>query len=96
MNRLSVPMIERYLQEYSLGIEMWAPDIGDTDQVYGARVLLHDVLADLSPAQLHRLEVADARAIAFFAAHRNARTFDVAMLRDIATLIDSERLRQAA
>ncbi len=94
MNRLSARQIERYLQEYSLGIDGWAPGIGDTDQVYGARRLLQD--AALTPAQERLLAGIDARAAALWATHRESPDYDALMLRDIVALGDAPVIRKAA
>lgn len=42
MNTLSAEQIEKYLNEYSLGINLWDNDAGDTFLILGARELFMD------------------------------------------------------
>lgn len=88
--------LERYLREYSVDLDFWSSDMGDTHEALGAREILEANKASLTAAMRHHLDVLDTKAITLLATYRGPETWDVTMLRDIVRLAESSRSRHAA
>jgi hypothetical protein len=96
MNTLSAEQIEKYLNEYSLGIDLWDNDAGDTFLILGARELLHGSLTNLNQEQLNRLIAVDKKAEKLLLDYSGQETFDVKMLNDIVEIVRHGVLSKAA
>lgn len=95
MNTLSVQKLEKYLRAYSLDIEHWANDMGDTDEALGSREILEANRAELTPEMQVDLVNLDAKAKRLLDAYHGPETWDVKMLRKIVD-IGLKNYRQAA
>lgn len=91
----SAQKIVRCLRGYSLCVEHWAPDMGETSADVGYRQALHDLRAELSPEQRQAMAVADARAIELHTRHKGQPDpyFDIGALGEIVSIIETEHAR---
>lgn len=96
MNAALMTKLERYLQEYSVDLDFWASDMGDTHETLGAREILEANSASLTPAMRNRLDGLDAKARQLLDAYRGPETWGVVMLRDIVKIAQSGGTRHAA
>ena len=88
--------LERYLHEYSVDLDFWSSDMGDTHEALGAREILEANRASLTAAMRHHLDVLDAKAKDLLSNYRGPETWDVTMLRDIVRLAESSGSSRAA
>lgn len=88
--------MDKFLNEYSLGIDLWDNEAGDTFLILGARELLHRSLTNLNQEQLNRLIAADKKAEKTLLDYSGADTFDVKMLKDIVEIVRYGVLSKAA
>lgn len=86
--------LDRYLHEYSVDLDFWSSDMGDTHEKLGAREILETNRASLTAAMRHHLDVLDAKAKRLLATYRGPETWDVTMLRDIVRLAESAGSRR--
>lgn len=91
MNTTSPKSTVDYLRSYSLDVECWDEDMGDSDQMLGHREVLHAHLAELSDAEHDQLMQLDARVTALAGEHSDTPGWDAVMLRKTAELIERER-----
>lgn len=96
MNIVSAKEIEKYLSEYSLGIDYWDNQAGDTFLILGARELLQNNLSSFNKEQCDILKAIDLKAQNTLLNYNGDETFDVQMLRDIVAVINHGSLEQAA
>ncbi|MBM3654714.1 MAG: hypothetical protein FJX06_18200 [Alphaproteobacteria bacterium] len=95
MTTLSIQQLEKYLKAYSLDLEYWANDMGDTDETLGSRELLEERRSELTPVMLEKLISLDNKAKQLLDDYQGPDTWDVKMLRKIVEL-GSRSYRQAA
>ena len=91
MNTTSRKSTADYLRSYSLDVECWDEDMGDSDQMLGHREVLHARLNELSVVELAQLTQIDERLVALADEHSETPGWDALMLRKTAELIQSER-----
>ena len=95
MTTLSMQTLEKYLLAYSLDIEYWANDMGDTDEALGSREILEAHRHELTQPMLERLLAQDTKAKRILDVYRGPETWDVKMLRKIVDL-GTGQYRQAS
>lgn len=99
MTMKSHKTIAQRLLSYSVYVEQWDEEAGDTHLLLGFREMLRDHASELSAAQLNEMHLVDERVLALVTANSTAQGWDIAMLRKTAELIEQERakaLRHAA
>lgn len=81
------------LRGYSLGVEFWSPDFGETGNVFDDRTFLHDVRDQLTAEQRAEMVRADERAKSLYFQHREGFDpyGDIFWLYKVVVLIESER-----
>ena len=95
MTTLSMQKLEKYLNAYSLDIEYWANDMGDTDEALGSREILEAHRHELTPAMLERLIRLDTKAKRMLDDYQGPDTWDVKMLREVVAIAYPEYRRAA-
>lgn len=86
MNNLSIQKLEKYLKSYSMHLDYWTPDEGDSDIMNNARIILQKNIENLTDAQLEQLDTLDEKAIELLDNYHGEDTWDVLMLRDCVEL----------
>ena len=86
------PIAQRLLS-YSVYVEQWDEEAGDTHLLLGFREMLRDHASELSAKQLDEMRLVDDRVLALVAANSTAQSWDIAMLRKTAELIEQERAK---
>lgn len=95
MNTLSATELEKYLNEYSVSLEYWSADMGDSHEMLGARELLESNKSAMDSAQLSMLSAFDDKAKLLLDEYKGVETWDVKMLR-AAVAITHREVAQAA
>ena len=99
MTTKSHKTIAQRLLSYSVYVEQWDEEAGDTHLLLGFREMLRDHASELSAKQLDEMRLVDDRVLALVAANSTTQGWDIVMLRKTAELIKHERasaLRHAA
>lgn len=86
MSTLSAEKLAYYLHEYSVYLEYWSPDEGDSQEMLGAREILDKNAGHLTSAETEELARLDRKAIQLMQTYRGRDTWDVKMLRETARL----------
>lgn len=86
MSALSAEKLADYLHEYSVYLEYWSPDEGDSHEMLGAREILGKNAGRLTSADAEELARLDRKAIRLMQTYRGRDTWDVKMLRETARL----------
>ena len=83
--------VEKYLNEYSVYLEYWNEEQGDSHEMLGAREILQRQIRDLSDSQIEKLHTLDEKAIELLDNYDGKDTWDVSMLRDCVELAHQKK-----
>ena len=86
MNTVSLKKLAKYLNEYSVYLEYWDEDQGDSHLMFGAREILQNQIHDLTDSQLEQLDALDEQAIELLDSYHGKETRDVWNLRNCVEL----------
>lgn len=91
-NGTSPPTLAEALHGYSVHVDTWSVNDGETWAMLYCRELLHDNLASLTDAERQQLVRCDYKARKLLAAHRHVPDpyMDVRILGEVVMLIESE------
>ena len=95
MNTLSLQRLEKYLKAYSLDIDYWSNEMGDTDAALGSREIIEENRVKLTNSMLEQLSAADEKARATLNGYGGHETWDVKMLRKIVEIADGHQRKTA-
>lgn len=86
------------MRGFSLGLEFWSAESGETAAGVRLREILHNHLDEMTPAQRAELVKLDAQAAELFARHNGQPDpfCDIRALGDFVRIADSERTARAA
>lgn len=80
-----------YLKKYEIYVEYWEDEAGDTHELLGCREILHQRLNQMTSTQLAQLSAVDEQVLRLVQQHPTTQSWDVAMLRQTAALVQDER-----
>lgn len=86
MNTVSMEKLAKYLKSYSMYLDYWEPDEGDSHLMYGAREVLQNNIENLTDSQLEKLDTLDEKAIELLDNYHGEETRDVWNLRNCVQL----------
>lgn len=86
MNTQLMLKLEKYLKQYSVDLDYWSNDIGETHETLGSREILESHKSDMTSAMLDSLNALDAKAKALLDAYHGEETWDVKMLRQVVAI----------
>lgn len=86
MNTTLAQTIEKNLNEYSIYLEYWDENQGDSFLMFGARDILQKHIQNLTDEQLEKLDELDDKAIELLDDYHGKETIDVMNLRECVEL----------
>lgn len=86
MNIVSMEKLAKYLKNYSIYLEYWDEDQGDSHLMFGVREILQNQIRDLTDNQLEELDALDEQAIELLDDYHGKETRDVWNLRNCVEL----------